>query len=181
MKIANITIEENNIVITLDAATEVTKVYIDTLDNDANKYSATDSEHIWTIADFTMEGSKITIDYTVLDPELDKSAFTVLINNVLGFYYDEKELYNKEICLLTEFCSTCLDKAEKEREVLFVIKYELMKYAKDNELIEDQISTYRDLARMLNIDTKLNARIPNNCRCNNRKGCKCCNGCCSIC
>ena len=28
----------------------------------------------------------------------------------LGFYYDEKELYNKEICLLTEFCSTCLDK-----------------------------------------------------------------------
>lgn len=181
MKIANITIEENNVVITLDAAAEVTKVYIDTLDNDANKYSATDSEHIWVITDFTMEDSTITIDYTVLDPELDRSAFTVLINDVLGFYYDEKELYNKEICLLTEFCSTCLDKAEKEREVLFVIKYELMKYAKDNELIEDQISTYRDLARMLNIDTKLNARIPSNCRCNNRKGCKCCNGCCSIC
>ena len=50
--------------------------------------------------------------------------------------------------------------------------------AKENGLIEDQIAIYTDLARMLNIDVKLNAQNICNCRC---IGKKCCNGCCPIC
>ena len=178
MKITDISLVDNTLIITLDSAAGVSKVYIDELGNVKDRYSVVDSDHTWTVTDFTNQGNIITIDISNLKPELDKSAFTVLINNVLGFYYDEKELYNKEICLLTEFCSTCLDKQQKEREILFVIKYELMKYAKEHELIEDQIATYTDLARMLNIDVKLNALNIRNCRCTNKK---CCNGCCSIC
>lgn len=178
MKITNISLVNNTLTITLDSTTEVSKVYIDELGNAKGRYSAVDSDHTWAVTGFTNQGNTITIDISNLEPELDKSAFTILINNVLGFYYDEKELYNKEICLLTEFCSTCLDKQQKEREILFVIKYELMKYAKEHELIEDQIAVYTDLARMLNIDVKLNALNIRNCKC---IGKKCCNGCCPIC
>ena len=110
MKITDISLVDNTLTITLDSAAGVSKVYIDELGNVKDRYSVVDSDHTWTVTDFTNQGNIITIDISNLKPELDKSAFTVLINNVLGFYYDEKELYNKEICLLTEFCSTCLDK-----------------------------------------------------------------------
>lgn len=179
MNITSITLIDNILSITLDqSANSVTTVYIDSLDNDENKYSTEADKHTWAITDFNKQEQTITIDTTDLNPKLDTSAFTILIDNTLGFYYDEKELYNKEICLLTEFCSTCLDKAQKEREILFVIKYELLKYAIDNNLIEDQISVYKDITRMLNIDVKLNAQNICNCR---YAGKKCCNGCCSIC
>jgi len=60
-------------------------------------------------------------------------------------------------------------------------KYHLMQYAIENNLVEDQINYYIDLARMLNIDFKYNARL--NCLCSGKckRVVKCCNGCCSIC
>ena len=56
-----------------------------------------------------------------------------------------------------------------------------MQYAIENNLVEDQINYYIDLARMLNIDFKYNARL--NCLCSGKckRVVKCCNGCCSIC
>lgn len=177
MEIQKLSIADGILTIELDAGTGVDTVYIDSLDNYDNRYSANADDHTWSVS-VTAYDNPITIDLTALEPEVDLSAFTVLVDGVLGFYYDEKELYNKEICLLTEFCSTCLDKAQKEREVLFIIKHELLKYAIENNLIEDQIAIYKDIARMLNIDVKLNALNIRNCRC---IGKKCCNGCCPIC
>lgn len=179
MKIENISLIDNTLNITLDQSNDsVSIVYIDSLDNDSNKYSTNSDDHTWSITEFTKQDNVVSINVEALQPELDTSAFTILIDNTLGFYFDKDELYNKEICLLTEFCSTCLDKHQKEREVLFVIKYELLKYAIENNIIEDQISIYKDIARMLNIDVKLNAQNICNCRCTGRK---CCNGCCALC
>lgn len=175
--IDNITLIGDVLNIELDSGDNITTVYIDSLDNQHNRYSSNPDDHTWAV-EVTAYDNPININLAELEPKIDRSAFTVLVDGELGFYYDEKELYNKEICLLTEFCSTCLDKQQKEREVLFVIKYELMKYAKENGLIEDQIAIYTDLARMLNIDVKLNAQNICNCRC---IGKKCCNGCCPIC
>lgn len=184
MKITNIKLVNGIITITLDSSASVDKVYIDTLDNDKNKYSSVDSEHTYVIDDPDTHSNTIQIDSKTLSPELDTSAFTVLINGVLGFYYDDKELYYKEVELLTTYCSTCLDKWQKEAMVVFMLKKQLLDYAIANNLVEDQISYYIDLARMLRIDVKFNAQsIPVHCsgECKGlKKGC-CCNGCCSLC
>ena len=161
MEIQKLSIADGILTIQLDAGTSANTVHIDSLDNYNNRYSANADDHTWSVS-VTAHDNPITIDLTALEPEVDLSAFTVLIDGVLGFYYDEKELYNKEICLLTEF----------------LVKYELLKYAIENDLIEDQISIYMDIAKMLNIDVKLNAQNIRNCRC---VGKKCCNGCCPIC
>ena len=178
MKITNIEFQENNLVITLDSSTEVTKVYIDTLLNGKNKYSEKDEDHSYAI-EVSSNSDTITIDYTELDPELDTSAFTILINGVLGFYFDDKELYYAQVNLLTNFCSTCLDKHQKEKIMLFLMKQQLLQYAIDNELIDDQIQYYTDLARLFNIDLDKNSQAIRKSVC--YKNMNCCNGCCALC
>lgn len=179
MKITNIEFQENNLIITLDSSTEVTKVYIDTLLNSKNKYSDKDEEHSYTVQVSNGSSNTVTIDYTQLNPELDTSAFTVLINGVLGFYYDDKELYYAQVNMLTSFCSTCLDKHQKEKLVLFLTKQQLLQYAVDNDLVEDAVQHYIDLARMLNIDLDKNSQVIRKSVCN--KCINCCNGCCALC
>lgn len=169
--------------IKLDSSASVSKVYIDTLYNGKNKYSIVDEEHDWVIENPNIDVDTILIDSKTLSPELDTSAFTVYINGVLGFYFDEEELYYREIDLLTTYCSTCLDKEQKERMVLYTLKQQLLQYAVANELVEDQIQFYRDLARMLGIDYRYNAQsIECSGKCVGVKKCyNCCNGFCSIC
>lgn len=180
MKIQQITLADNIITIKLDQATVVSKVWIDTLDNIDNLYNEDDKKHSYSITQGGTSVNSIQIDSETLSPELDTSAFVVTINGVQGFYYDDKELYYREIELLTNFCSTCLDRHQEERMVLFMTKYHLLQYAVANNLIEDQINYYIDLARMLNIDFKFNAKKAM-CSGNCKRIVKCCNGCCSLC
>ena len=179
--IMKIEMKDSTIVITLDSAASVSKVWIDTLDNYENMYSAEDDKHSYVVNSPSVSGTTVQINSETLSPELDTSAFLVTINGSTGFYYDEKELYYKEIDLLTNFCSTCLDKHQKERMVLFMTKYHLFQYAIANNLLEDQVNYYIDLARMLGIDFKYNAKLNTlYCgRCN--KVIKCCNGYCALC
>lgn len=180
MKIIGINIVEDNIVITLDeSATSITKVYIDNLYNDKNKYATDDEKHDHVIENPIINENSIQINSKALSPELDTSAFTVLINGVLGFYYDDRELYYREVDLLTTYCSTCLDKQQKERMVLFMVKKELLEYAIKHDLVEDQISYYRDLARMLGIDIQYN--VSGMCSGKCKRVIKCCNGFCALC
>lgn len=179
MNIQNITLVDGIITITLDTSATVSKVYIDNLYNSKNKYSNTDDEHTYVVVDPKVTGNTIQIDSKDFDPELDTSAFTVLINGTLGFYYDDKEIYYKEVNLLTSYCSTCLDKQQKERMVLFTLKYQLLQYAIEHNMVEDQIEYYRDLARMLNID--LESNIKGMCSGQCKRLVSCCNGCCPIC
>ena len=180
MKILGITLVDDIITISLDESVIVSKVYIDTLNNIDNLYDDSDDAHSYCVTQAGTSVDSIQIDSKTLSPELDTSAFVVTVNGVQGFYYDDRELYNKEVELLTNHCSTCLDKHQKERIVLFMTKYHLMEYAKSNNLIEDQINYYIDLARMLNIDFKYNAKIANS-LCNCKRTVQCCNGYCVLC
>lgn len=174
-----ITVNNNIINISLDSEQAVSKVLIDTLDNINNLYTEDDDEHSYVVEQDGDSVNNIQIDSNTLSPELDMSAFVVTINGIQGFYFNDKELYYKEIDLLTNFCSTCLDKQQKERIVLFMTKYHLMQYAIENNLIEDQISYYIDLARMLNIDFKYNAKKLCSGHC--KRLVKCCKDYCMLC
>lgn len=179
MIIRNISLEGNELYIATDTIVSGVTVYIDSINNAANIYSTNSEDHDWAISDYTIEmPSGCTIDISTLEPELDTSAFIVNIDGAVAFYYNEEELYQKEICLLTEYCSTCLDKHQKHRETLFLMKHELLKYAKEHDKLQDQIELYKDIARMLNIDVKYNAKVSHSCLCNNKI---CCGNCCSIC
>ena len=176
MNITNITLTDSTITIVVDESVSTgDKIYLDTVDNYSNRYSDNDENHTWVVTGKT--GTTITIQLTDLEPELDTSAFTVTIKGVLGFYYDLEELYHKEVSLYTSFCNTCLDKEQKERIALFMLKYNLLDYATENNLVEDQVEHYRDLARMLGVDTSNNAQII----CPTCTNCKCKNGVCALC
>ena len=176
--VMKVELKDNIITITLDSAASVSKVYIDTLDNYENAYSNEDDKHSYVVTSPNVSENTIQINSKTLSPELDTSAFLVTVNGSKGFYYDDKELYYKEVGLLTEYCSTCLDQYQKERMVLFMTKYNLLEYAVANNLIEDQVEYYMDLARMLGIDYKYNAK-PTQYSCN--RIVKCCNNCCCLC
>lgn len=158
MKINKITVVDNIISIELDsAAGTISNLYIDTVDNSINKYSVDSDKHDYTIIDYTKSGSTIEIDITKLQPELDLSAFTINIDGIVGFYFDDKEVYYKQVDLLTSYCSACLDNEQKENIVVFKMRYDMLQYAIANNLLEDQINLYIDIARLLKIDTKKNA------------------------
>lgn len=177
MEILNIEVTDV-VKITLDNAESVSKVYVDTLDNVKNRYSDKEEEHTYSVS-VSPADNIITINIEEELKGLDKSAFTVLINNVLGFYYDDKELYYKQVELLTNPCSTCLSKHNKERIMLFLLKKELFDYALEHNM-DERIFYYIDIARMLDIDFKYSSKFTDNSVLINNK-CKCCENCCSLC
>lgn len=183
MNIIDIKILDDTLVINIEQGTDgssIDKVYIDTLDNEQNKYAEEDNKHTYVINKFETTDNLVHIELDELVPELDRSAFTVSINGTVGFYFDKQELYYKQIDLLTNYCSTCLDKHQKELMVLFLLKQNLLEYAVSNNLLEDQISYYKDLARMLHIDLKHNAQQTSIKCCANKEKC-CINGICTLC
>lgn len=159
MKINNIQVVDNVINITLDENASVSKLYVDCLYNKCNKYSTNDEEHDYVFDEPQVQDNVIKLELDKFCPKLDTSAFTVLIDNTLGFYYDKKELYYRQIELLTNNCNMCLDKENKDRIALFILKKSLMDYALENDLLDDAIDFYIDLARMLSIDLKHNSQI----------------------
>lgn len=181
-----------NISITVDTVEELKKIYIDNLYNYDNKYSTEDDEHTIVVTDFDTSGSTYNIELYKLDEEVDQSAFTVSLLGedgdadqilAVGFYYDDKELYYKQVDLLLNPCSTCLNRENKERIALFMLKKDLFDYALSHtNMMDEQIKYYCDLARMLNIDLRYNTKLTNNAEihfscCN----CRCNNNCCKLC
>lgn len=172
MKILEIKIVDNNLIINTDSNSSVTTLYIDNLYNKENRFEEDAEKHNYIIDNINITDAGISIDLDTLEPELDLSAFTVLVNGVLGFYYDDKELYYKEIDVLTNYCSTCLDNAQKETLTLVILRKQLLEYAKEHNMVECQINHYEDLARLLKIDLKSDGAKSN---------CNCKNGVCSVC
>lgn len=174
-----ISVNDNKLTIICDKA--ATKVYIDSVCNSANVYSMEDDKHDHSFKDLKDLDTSNKFEYEINLPEgLDMSAFTVTANysesSEAALYYDTKELYYKEVNLLTEYCNTCLDKQQKEKLVLFILKQQLFQYAIENNLIDDQIAYYKDLARMLKIEVKSNMQNILPCA-----KCACTNGVCSLC
>lgn len=179
MKITDINIVNNNIVVSVDNTENISKIYIDSIYNYDNIFSINDDDHTYTIMQFNVVDNTIQIDLQS-NEDIDTSAFIVTINGISKFYFDKKELYYKSIDLLTEYCSTCLDKEQKEKLLLFILKDELLQYAISNNILEDQVNMYKDIARLLKIDVISNKQNIIK-KCNQSKCKTCCNGMCSLC
>ncbi len=159
-------------------------IYIDIVENEENKYSEKSEDHTYKVEEFAVADNTISFPLSWLEPELDRSAFIVNVNGEVAFYYDKKELYYRQVELMTTYCSTCLDKQQKDRMVLFVMKQQLLDYAVANNLLDDQIDYYKDLARMLSIDLKMNVNnkpFKTCVSCNGGKSRYCNNGVCTLC
>lgn len=179
MKITDINIVNNNIVVSVDNTENISIVYIDSIYNYDKIFSINNDDHTYTITQFNIVDNTIQIDLQS-NEDIDTSAFIVTINGMSKFYFDKKELYYKSIDLLTEYCSTCLDKEQKEKLLLFILKDELLQYAISNDILEDQVNIYRDIARLLKIDVISNKQNIIK-KCNYSKCKTCCNGMCSLC
>lgn len=179
MKITDINIVNNNIVVSVDNTENISIIYIDSIYNYDKIFSINDDDHTYTITQFNIADNTIQIDLQS-NEDIDTSAFIVTINGISKFYFDKKELYYKSIDLLTEYCSTCLDKEQKEKLLLFILKDELLQYAISNDILEDQVNIYRDIARLLKIDVISNKQNIIK-KCNHSKCKTCYNGMCSLC
>ncbi len=194
MKITGITIVKDNIVVELDtkipdSVDSDLYLYIDTLNNYSNRSSVNPDKHSYKLlvlgtdyrSDVKIDEQRlsIVIDSTKLE-DFCMSAFIATIDNSSQFYFNQADIYYKEVELLCKNCSTCLDDQQMDRMVLFILKQDLLSYAINNNLIDDAVQYYTDLARMLNICLDANTTYYHNhdcLRCN--KICR--NGVCSLC
>lgn len=194
MKITGITIVKDNIVVELDtkipdSVDSDLYLYIDTLNNYSNRSSVNPDKHSYKLlvlgtdyrSDVKIDEQRlsIVIDSTKLE-DFCMSAFIATIDNSSQFYFNQADIYYKEVELLCKNCSTCLDDQQMDRMVLFILKQDLLSYAINNNLIDDAVQYYIDLARMLNICLDTNTTYYNNHDCFAcNKTCR--NGVCSLC
>lgn len=194
MKITGITIVKDNIVVELDtkipdSVDSDLYLYIDTLNNYSNRSSVNPDKHSYKLlvlgtdyrSDVKIDEQRlsIVIDSTKLE-DFCMSAFIATIDNSSQFYFNQADIYYKEVELLCKNCSTCLDDQQMDRMVLFILKQDLLSYAINNNLIDDAVQYYTDLARILNICLDTNTIYYNNHDCFAcNKTCR--NGVCSLC
>lgn len=194
MKIIGITLVKHNIVVELDtkipdSVDSNLYLYIDTLNNYTNRSSVNPDKYSYKVlvlgTDYSSEVQidnqrlSIVIDSTKLE-NFCMSAFIATIDNSSQFFFNQADIYYKEVELLCKSCSTCLDDQQMDRMVLFLLKQDLLSYAINNNLIDDAVQYYTDLARMLNICLDTNTKFYNNPDCFAcNKTCR--NGICSLC
>lgn len=194
MKIIGITLVKHNIVVELDtkipdSVDSNLYLYIDTLNNYTNRSSVNPDKHSYKVlvlgTDYSSEVQidnqrlSIVIDSTKLE-NFCMSAFIATIDNSSQFFFNQADIYYKEVELLCKSCSTCLDDQQMDRMVLFLLKQDLLSYTINNNLIDDAVQYYTDLARMLNICLDTNTKFYNNHDCFAcNKTCR--NGICSLC
>lgn len=194
MKIIGITLVKHSIVVELDtkipdSVDSNLYLYIDTLNNYTNGSSVNPDKHSYKVlvlgTDYSSEVQidnqrlSIVIDSTKLE-NFCMSAFIATIDNSSQFFFNQADIYYKEVELLCKSCSTCLDDQQMDRMVLFLLKQDLLSYAINNNLIDDAVQYYTDLARMLNICSDTNTKFYNNHDCFAcNKTCR--NGICSLC
>lgn len=194
MKIIGITLVKHNIVVELDtkipdSVDSNLYLYIYTLNNYTNRSSVNPDKHSYKVlvlgTDYSSEVQidnqrlSIVIDSTKLE-NFCMSAFIATIDNSSQFFFNQADIYYKEVELLCKSCSTCLDDQQMDRMVLFLLKQDLLSYAINNNLIDDAVQYYTDLARMLNICLDTNTKFYNNHDCFAcNKTCR--NGICSLC
>ena len=194
MKITGITIVKHNIVVELDtkipdSVDSNLYLYIDTLNNYSNRSSVNPDKHSYRLLVLgTDYSSDVKIDEQRLSIVIDSnklenmcmSAFIATIDNSSQFFFNQADIYYKEVELLCKNCSTCLDDQQIDRMILFLLKQDLLSYAINNNLIDDAVQYYTDIARMLNICLDTKTTFYNNhdsFACN--KTCR--NGVCSLC
>lgn len=194
MKITGITIVKHNIVVELDtkipdSVDSNLYLYIDTLNNYSNRSSVNPDKHSYRLL---VLGTDYSSDVKIDEQRLSIVAINALIHifsnllesitidNSSQFFFNQADIYYKEVELLCKNCSTCLDDQQIDRMILFLLKQDLLSYAINNNLIDDAVQYYTDIARMLNIclDTKTTFYNNHDCFVCNKT---CRNGVCSLC
>lgn len=140
MKITGITIVKDKIVVELDtkipdSVDSDLYLYIDTLNNYSNRSSVNPDKHSYKLlvlgtdyrSDVKIDEQRlsIVIDSTKLE-DFCASAFIATIDNSSQFYFNQADIYYKEVELLCKNCSTCLDDQQMDRMVLFLLKQDLL-------------------------------------------------------
>lgn len=93
--------------------------------------------------------------------------------------YDVNKMQDRFYNLLTNYCNTCIDKAQKERILTAFFRYTLMHQAEEIQNIETAAKLYLDLDRILNLKDHCKTECIDNCSpCNSCNTCK--NGICSL-
>lgn len=158
MKINKIYIQEGKLYINLDSSNNVTKIYLDKITNKDNVLSDNNEDHCEVITENLGNKSEFTLDLQ----DIEQAYIVTIIGDTkeIGFALDEESLYKDKVSLLTSFCNTCLDKLSKERIIMCEFRNNLLDYAIQNNLINDAISHYCDLHRLLKQTNEFNC---NNC------------------
>lgn len=84
----------------------------------------------------------------------------------------KKNIYEKLVELLTNYCSTCLDKQRMEKILLCAFKIDLIEYANENGHIDDAEKLLESLAKTLGVSTGENYSV---------NSYNCSNGVCTLC
>lgn len=205
MKIIGINKIDNKLAITLDQNFGIyadnVYLFLDNVDNFLKRSSDKPTDHTYSkiiiqenevLVELSEDQRTFFIPLSEIEQIIDPSAFIANLHIspsevYAAFYYDEEELYYKQIELLCGFCSTCLDDQQQDRIMLFNLKYRLLEYAVYNNMIDDAVNHYKDIARMLGITTSSSVICGGGkkcvscqkAKCNSCCGCK--NGCCSLC
>lgn len=149
MKITKATITDNTLVITLDSSYDVSKIYLDLINDCANMYSDQDEDHFHVITENLGNKSSFNIDISAIK---DKAYIITVVSTekVIALAIDDKQLYYDKIHMITNFCNTCMNKCQKEKIIMVELRSNLLDYALQNDLTEDAIKHYIDLDRILN-------------------------------
>lgn len=158
MKITKTYIQEGKLHITLDSSNNITKIYLDKITNKDNILSEVDENHSEVITENL--GNKSEFVLTL--PNIEQAYIVTVIggSKEIGFALDAESLYKDKVSMITSFCNTCLDKQSKERIIMCEFRNNLLDYAIQNNLVNDAISHYCDLHRLLKQSNEFNC---NNC------------------
>lgn len=88
---------------------------------------------------------------------------------------NKKEIYRALVDLLTIYCSTCLDKEQRQKMLLCSFKLELIEYAEKNDYTEEADEMWNSLARTLGLSFDGINYVKTSNKCN------CANGVCELC
>ena len=150
MRIVRTYIKENTLYILLENDDVINKVYLDRISKDLSNVDDYENiEHDITLDNQTPINQYITIAL----PKNNDHAYVVTVvkgrKSAQKLAYDSKHVYDLQRGLLDTNCSTCADKALKQRVFICVFRTQLFEHSYKLEILPDSINNYKDLIRVL--------------------------------
>lgn len=155
MEITKAIIKDNTVILTVNNANDLNKIYLDSVSNYKNIESSDDNVHTKVITQFFIEDNIIVLDIQAMK----ENAFVVTlisdIEKVQALAIDNDAIYKLKVKMLTNLYGKCLTFDDKEKIIMVHFRSNLFQYAIDNNLLYDSIMHYKSLDRILN-DRKTN-------------------------
>lgn len=160
-------VNTNDIVLYVDECSNVANIYCDSVENHDYVLDYSNSE--FTLKEIVREGEakEVTTQY-VYEISATSDIIETFDKNIKyiklfctteryandyadGVYYDPDVLYNAEIRVLHNYCSTCLDDKQMQLIMLIVFKRQLLEQAIATSHNKEALQFYLDLCKMLNV------------------------------